>query len=74
MTNDTRVFYAMYLDSLTGEMKPVGRAGTVEAIHRDGFKIDPMSENYVPHEWLDERGYVDLDLAKKHIRREAGKN
>jgi hypothetical protein len=28
MTNDTRVFYAMYLDSLTGEMKPVGRAGT----------------------------------------------
>jgi hypothetical protein len=44
MTNDTRVFYAMYFDSLAGEMKPVGRAGTIEAIRRDGFKIDPLSQ------------------------------
>jgi hypothetical protein len=66
MENDTKVFYAMRANGLTGEMEPVGRAGTIEAIHRDGFKIDPMSENYCPHEWLDDRGYVDLELARKH--------
>jgi hypothetical protein len=66
MTNDTQVFYAMRVNSITGEMEPVGRAGTVEAIHRDGFKIDPLSENYCPPEWLDQHGYVDLERARKN--------
>ena len=66
MTNDTQVFFAIYFDSQTGEMKPVGRAGTMEAIQRDGFEVDPMSENYCPHEWLDDHGYVDLELARKY--------
>lgn len=47
MTNDTQVFYAMRVNSVTGQLEPIGRAGTVEAIRRDGFQIDPMSENYV---------------------------
>jgi hypothetical protein len=66
MTNDTQVFYAMRVNGVTGEMEPIGRAGTIEAIRRDGFQIDPMSENHCPHEWLDERGYVDLELARKY--------
>ena len=66
MTNDTQVFYAMRVDQVAGKFEPVGRAGTVEAIRRDGFQIDPMSENWCPHEWLDEHGYVDLELARKH--------
>jgi hypothetical protein len=41
MTNDTQVFFAICFDSQTGEMKPVGRAGTMEAIQRDGFEVDP---------------------------------
>jgi hypothetical protein len=45
MTNDTQVFYAMRVNSVTGRTEPIGRAGTVEAIRRDGFQIDPMSEN-----------------------------
>ena len=66
MTNDTQVFYAMRVNSVTGQLEPIGRAGTVEAIRRDSFQIDPMSENYCPHEWLDEHGYVGLELARKN--------
>jgi hypothetical protein len=47
MTNDTRVFYAMRVNSVTGEMEPIGRAGTVEAICRDGLQIDPCLKTTV---------------------------
>ena len=66
MTNDMQVFYAMRVDQVTGNFEPVGRAGTVEAIRRDGLQIDPVSENWCPHEWLDGHGYVDLELAREH--------
>jgi hypothetical protein len=68
MTDYTQVFYAMRVNSVTGQTEPIGRAGTVEAIRRDDFQIDPVSEkNYCPHEWLDERGYIDLERARKHL-------
>jgi hypothetical protein len=31
--------------------------------------IDPNhnSELYCPHQWIDDRGYVDLELSRKHL-------
>ena len=66
MTNDKEVFDAMRIDTLTGQREWTGRAGTREAIRRDGLVIDPISQLYCPHEWVDGSGYVDLDLARKH--------
>jgi hypothetical protein len=66
VTNDRRTFYAVSIDSLTGEAKLLDRRGTIEAIHRDGLKIDPISEAWCPHQWLDESGYYDPQLARKH--------
>lgn len=65
MTNDTAVFDAMRLDPNSGEKEWIGRIGTRAAITRDGFEIDPASLGYCPHEWLDESGYVDLELSRK---------
>jgi hypothetical protein len=66
MKNDTGIFDAMRLDKTTGQEHGTGRSGTPEAIHRDGYSIDPVSQAFCPHEWLDERGHVDIDLALKH--------
>ena len=66
MTNDTAVFYAMRFDIRAGDNIWTGRTGTREAIRRDGNSIDLMSLSYCPHEWIDGRGYVDLELAGKH--------
>jgi hypothetical protein len=65
MTNDAEVFYAKRFDPQSGTYVRADRTGTREAIHRDGFVIDPMSQAFCPPEWLDERGYVDLELARK---------
>ena len=64
MKNDTAVFGAMCVDAQTGEGVWTGFTGTREAIRRDGYTIDPISLNFCPHEWIDSRGYVDLDLAQ----------
>jgi len=64
MKNDTAVFAAMGFDSLSGENVWTGLTGTREALLRDGYSIDPISLNFCPHEWIDSRGYVDLDLAR----------
>ncbi len=37
--------------------------GTREAIHRDRMVINPMSQTFCPHEWLDGHGNVDRSLA-----------
>jgi hypothetical protein len=39
MTNDTQVFYAMRVNSVTGQLEPIGRAGTVEANVETAFKL-----------------------------------
>jgi hypothetical protein len=64
MKNDTAVFAAMCVDAQAGESVWTGFTGTREAIRRDGYTIDPISLNFCPHEWIDSRGYVDLDLAQ----------
>jgi hypothetical protein len=66
MTNDKEIFDAMRVDPSTGQREWTGRAGTREAIRREGLVIDPISQLYCPHEWIDSSGYVDLDLARKH--------
>ena len=66
MKNDIAVYDALRFDSGAGESIGTGRMGTREAILRDGLTFDPASVSYCPHEWLDERGYVDLDLVRKH--------
>jgi hypothetical protein len=66
MENDTEVFYAIRVDPRTGEHIRTERTGTREAIHRDGCVIDPMSQGFCPHEWIDSQGYVDLELSMLH--------
>ena len=65
MRNDVAVYDALRFDS-DAERSWTGRLGTREAIQRDKLTFDPASVSYCPHEWLDERGYVDLDLVRKH--------
>jgi hypothetical protein len=69
MTNDVEIFDAMHRDPMTGHELWTGRAGTRDAIDRDGLLIDPISQAFCPPEWLDESGYVDLARAKKHPSR-----
>jgi len=66
MMNDTEIFEEMCFDVRAGKNVWTGRTGTREAIHRDGHTIDPSSQAFCPHEWLDERGYIDIYLALKH--------
>jgi len=40
--------------------------GTRKAITRDGFEIDAASIAFCPHEWINNSGYVDLELVRKH--------
>jgi hypothetical protein len=66
MKNDTPVFDAMRFDANAGENVWTGFTGTREAIQRDGFAIDKNSLSYCPHEWLNSRGYIELELVRKH--------
>jgi hypothetical protein len=64
MKNDTAVFAAMLFDAQTGENVWTGLRGTREALMRDGYSIDPISLDFCPHQWLDNKGYVDLNSAR----------
>ncbi|MGJ4905331.1 hypothetical protein ACQR0V_27445 [Bradyrhizobium sp. HKCCYLS2058] len=65
--NDTEVFYAVPVDSRTGELdRTDARMGTREAIVRTGRQIDEASKSYCPHQWLDADGFVSQDLARLH--------
>jgi hypothetical protein len=63
--NDTQVFYEMRFDIRAGENVWTGRNGRAEAILRSGYLIG-TSPGWCPHEWIDARGYVDLELSRKH--------
>jgi hypothetical protein len=63
MTNDTAVYDAMRYDN--GELIWAERVGRPDAIVRDGLTIGGELR-YCPHEWLDDRGYVSLELSQKH--------
>jgi hypothetical protein len=66
ITNDTQVFDAMRFDVVSGDMVWTGRVGTREAIGREKLAVDPGSWKRCPHQWLDERGFVDRELSRKH--------
>ncbi|MCG2626668.1 hypothetical protein L6654_08540 [Bradyrhizobium sp. WYCCWR 13023] len=65
--NDTEIYYAVRVDPRTGELdRSETRMGTREAILKRGLRIDPASQSFCPHEWLDADGFVSQDLAKLH--------
>lgn len=68
MLNSIEVFDVMRADPITGNVAWTGLTGTRTALKRDGFKIDPKRTAYCPGEWLDERGYLDAELARIHPR------
>jgi len=70
MANDTAVYDAMRFDVRAGDQHVwTGRAGIREAIGRDGHSLEGMSLRYCPHEWIDDSGYVDLELTRRPPRR-----
>ncbi|WP_244646273.1 hypothetical protein [Bradyrhizobium campsiandrae] len=68
MLNFIEVFDVMNVDPDSGEAVPTGVTGTRAALERDGFAFDPGVATYCPTEWLDERGYLDAGLARRHPR------
>jgi hypothetical protein len=66
IANDTEVFDAMRFDVVSGDMVWTGRVGTREAIRREKLAVDQFSWKFCPHQWLDERGFVDRELSRKH--------
>jgi hypothetical protein len=43
--------------------------GIRTTLQHDGLMIDPKAAAYCPTEWLDERGYLDAERARRHPRR-----
>jgi hypothetical protein len=68
MLNVIEVFDVMDQDPSTGHAQWTGLTGTRKALKRDGFVIDPQRMAYCPRDWLDERGYLDAELARQHPR------
>jgi len=68
MLNYIEVFDVIQVDPTTGREIWTGLTGTRSAVARDGYMIDPAATVYCPREWLDERGYLDAALARKHPR------
>ncbi|OKO91312.1 hypothetical protein AC629_02810 [Bradyrhizobium sp. NAS80.1] len=68
MLNFVEVFNVMDVDPTTGHAVWTGLTGTRTAIERDGFVIDPQAPAYCLRAWLDERGYLDSELARQHPR------
>ena len=64
--NDTEVFYEVRVEPLTGEYIYTDRTGTRAAIHKSGRKLDPMSQWFCPHQWLDADGFVSQELADQY--------
>jgi hypothetical protein len=68
MLNYIEVFDVMEVDPTTGSSVWTGIAGTRTALKRDGHIIDPKAMAYCPLEWIDARGYLDVELARTHRR------
>src|ERR1700740_2990962 len=64
--NDTAVFYEVRFEPLTGECIYTDRRVTHEAIRKSGRKLDPMSQYFCPHQWLDADGFVSQELANQY--------
>ncbi|MDH6260445.1 hypothetical protein [Bradyrhizobium sp. BR13661] len=68
MLNFIEVFNVMNVDPDTGHAVWSGLTGSRSALQRDGFMVDPKAGALCPKEWLDERGYLDAELARQHPR------
>lgn len=68
MLNVIEVFDVMHVDPTTERTVWTGLTGTRAALMRDGHIIDLKSMSYCPRDWLDEHGYVDVNLARTHPR------
>ena len=68
MLNFIEVFDVMQVEPSTGTSVWTGVTGTRTALRRDGHIIDPKAMAYCPIEWLDERGYLDAERARRHPR------
>ena len=68
MLNYIEVFDVIEMDPDSGEAVWTGITGTRAALKRDGFAIDANIATYCPADWIDERGYLDAGLARKHRR------
>ncbi|EHQ99995.1 hypothetical protein [Bradyrhizobium sp. WSM471] len=68
MLNFIEVFDVMQVEPSTGTSVWTGLTGTRTALRRDGHMIDPKAMAYCPIEWLDERGYLDAERARRHPR------
>lgn len=66
MLNFIEVFDGMEVDPTSGEVVWTGMTGTTAALQRDGLTIDPKAAAHCPTEWLDERGYLDAERARRH--------
>jgi hypothetical protein len=67
MLNFIEVFDVMEVNP-SGQAIWTGLTGTRTALERDGFMIHPKAGAYCPADWLDERGYLDVELARRHPR------
>ena len=68
MLNFIEVFNVMDVEPSTGASVWTGLTGTRTALKRDGHVIDPKGMAYCPIEWLDERGYLDTERARRYPR------
>lgn len=62
MLNFIEVFDIMHVEPATGASVWTGLTGTRTALERDGHLA------YCPADWIDERGYLDAELARRHPR------
>lgn len=68
MLNFIEVFDVMQVEPDSGACVWTGLTGTRKALERDGHMVDPKAMAYCPIEWVDERGYLDANLACRHKR------
>ena len=68
MLNFIEVFDVMEVDPDSGKAVWTGVTGTRAALDRDRIAIDLRVGSHCPIDWIDERGYLDAELARKHPR------
>lgn len=68
MLEVVEVFDVIRVDPDTGRAVWTGLTGTRAALERDGFSVDQRSINLCPRDWVNDSGYLDVDLAREHPR------
>jgi hypothetical protein len=68
MLDVIEVFDVIRVDPDTGAAIWTGLTGTRAALERDGFSVDEKSPILCPRDWLNDSGYLDVELAREHPR------